>query len=368
MPLQVKRNGAWVTPGSGTVRVKSNGQWVLATGLQVRSGGQWQNSGYVGFPSAPTNFRSTNNGTGTNKTVSFAWNAPVGGAPVTNYRFRTYNSSQQEISSVDLSSSTLSRNHTFTGNAGAVFFADVAAIGTAGESARSNRLRITLGNPATTTYTGGWSTNIEYHNAVGVDASSYWNANENPVGFIGDMDIFTSWLSGGHAVPNDALCYEGVNCITTTSGQVNGKYRKFVSVRYLGNHEGSVWVGYFYPPFFSWAGPQVLSGVQGQTAGFVQHNYLHVVGTPVYAPDVFGLPWLRVDLPADQQPEVIGTPGEVVGVTFGPDLAYSPGGAAWSSFTRYRAECAEIQIGTRFWDPSLGAVTVPATANTVVAA
>jgi len=169
MAIQVKRSGVWTTPSSGSISIKSGGVWKAVNSLSVKSpSGVWVNSGYVAYPSAPTNLRSTASGNGDNRTVTFAWNAGSGGAPVTGYKLVIYNSSNGStntsgaIATVNLGASTLSHTYTFA-SAGTTYYARIFAVGTAGETMGANavggqRLSIIVGNAGFYTDNYVWST------------------------------------------------------------------------------------------------------------------------------------------------------------------------------------------------------------------
>lgn len=117
MPFKIKKDGAWVTPAAGTIKVKTSAtdtSWKEALSIKVKVGGAWVDSGYVSYPNAPTNLRLTSSvGDGDNRNLTFGWDAPVGGAPVTRYEMTVYNSSDVQIGSAISVTSGTSQSYAF---------------------------------------------------------------------------------------------------------------------------------------------------------------------------------------------------------------------------------------------------------------
>jgi hypothetical protein len=156
MAIQVKRGGVWTTPTSGSISIKSGGVWRSVTSLSTKTNSAaWLNSGYVAYPSAPTNFRATSVGNGDNRQVTFAWNAGAGGAPVTDYVIKVYNSSDVRERDVPFGTST-SGTITFN-NDDTTYYVRIFSKGTAGETQGSPRLRVVVGKAGFTTPNFVWS-------------------------------------------------------------------------------------------------------------------------------------------------------------------------------------------------------------------
>jgi hypothetical protein len=159
MAIQVKRGGVWTTPTSGSISIKSNGVWRSVTSLSTKTNSAaWLNSGYVAYPSAPTSFRATSVGNGDNRQVTFAWNAGAGGAPVTDYVIKVYDSSDVRERDVSFGTST-SGTITFN-NADTTYYVRIFSKGTAGETQGSPRLRVVVGKAGFTTPNFVWSNEV----------------------------------------------------------------------------------------------------------------------------------------------------------------------------------------------------------------
>lgn len=359
MAIKTKRAGAWVTPGSGTIRVKSGGVWTTVTALSMKSGGVWRSSGYVGFPGQPGNFRSTNDGNGDNKQVAFAWDVPSSGATVTGYRFRTYNSAFTQLTSTDVSAATLTRTVTFSGSAGTVLYADVAALGAAGEGTKSIRKKVTLGAASYSTDNYGYTSTIDYKTMNGYNSSSNWGGSS--VGYAADGDIFSYWSPQGHVAAGDASCYEG---LIMTSGLGRDPYfnqpRKLHSVRWWTNHDQYVWVGLWTNG--GWQGGNWISGVYGSQAGYIQDRpYVGIHGPG----SGFGIDGFRfMDFgPLGLGVENIGAVTDLIAITCGPNFPYTDEGAGWG--VPYKPHINTVDIGFRSYGVT-GTTPHAATANTVV--
>lgn len=86
--LRFKNNGSWVTVLDGHLRVKSGGVWVYPAKMYIKNGGAWRDTGYAGFPGAPTGFAVN---AWDYDSMSVKWTPPATGAPVTNYEIAVNN-------------------------------------------------------------------------------------------------------------------------------------------------------------------------------------------------------------------------------------------------------------------------------------
>lgn len=369
MTCQIRRPGAstWSSIANGSVKYRAaDGTWKPARFLRVRVGDVWMDCGYIARPLAPITFRVTDRGNGKDGIVTFSWSpSPDGGAP-TSYRFNVYlqndNASDQDLT---FTTSSTTAAVTFPTHPRTEYWVDVTAINDAGDSEKSNRIQITLGPNPRIEYGGGWGP-VEWHDIAPVSASSYWNVNNKPVTNISDGNSATFWSSAGHTLPSDSLAYEGVigNFKTGISYTPNDPsippyYRKLAGVRYRGNPTGQTWIGFLSNSV--WQGSTSLNSVTGPTATFVQHPYVYRASSTALSSDG----WRYVNLTGIYETEQVGVSGTQLSVTWGPALPYSAEGAAWSSATQYRVDVAEIQVGTRSWDPNLNPFQVPAGTNII---
>lgn len=363
MPCQIRFPGdsSWSTIANGSVKYRAeDGTWKPARFIRVRTAaGTWMDCGYTNLPLAPINFRVTDRGNGKDGVVSFAWTPSTDGGASTSYRVNVY-FQNDTVWDEDLSvvTTATAASVTLPTHPRTEYWVDVTAINDAGESlTNSNRIQVTLGPNPRIEYDGGWGP-VEWHTVSPVSSSSDWNVNNNPVANIADGNTATFWASAGHVLPNDSLAYEGVVASFTTS-TVNSFYRKLSAVRYRGTPAGQTWVGFLSNN--SWQGGISLNGVTGATATYVQHSYVHRVTSTTPNPDG----WRYIDLTGIYEPEQVGAPGTRLSVTWGPSLPFSAEGAIWSALTQYRVDIAELQVGTRAWDPTLNPFEVPAGTNII---
>lgn len=362
MTCQIRRPGdsTWSSIANGSVKYRApDGTWKPARFIKVRVGDAWMDCGYTAYPLAPINFRVTDRGNGKDGIVSFAWTPATEGGTPTSYRINVYfqNDNNRDeglsITTTETFGSITVPTHPRTD-----YWVDVSALNDAGESpTTSNRIQVTLGPNPRIEYGGGWGP-VEWANVTPLTASSYWNVNNNPVTNISDGFPATFWSSAGHALPSDSNAYEGVTASFTT-GIVNSFYRKLAGVRFRGTPGGQAWVG--YQANSTWQGTTSLNVVTGSTAEYVTHPYVHRVSSTVVAPDG----WRYIDLTGIYEPETVGASGTRLAVTWGSPLPFSSEGSSWSSSTQYRVDVAELQIGSRAWDPNLNPFQVPAGTNII---
>ena len=330
MALRIKRqtsDSSWTTPAAGSIRVKSGGVWRTAISVKVKSGGAWVDSGYVAYPSAPTNFRSTSVGNGDNRQVTFAWNAGAGGAPVTNYVVNVYNSSDVYQYGVSFGTST-SGTITF-GSASTTYYVRIYAGGDAGYTEGTNsvggsRIRVTTGAASYPYDNSRWSANVSF-------VASYWTQSQWPGEPYGDYTYHgskafdnntgTYWTGQSWAWPGGS---EWLG-FTLSAG---GARRKIVALYNLpsGNRASTVSLDEFVYPNFGWTGRYWQGG------------------------EVFGFQIIPCDF------EI--SPGSTRYFRLWyTDLGYNPN--AWGN---YRVLTAEVHGDYQDWITDTG--TVAATANT----
>lgn len=83
MTVYIKSGGAWRAASNGGLYIKSGGAWRVASFCHIKSGGAWRDSGYRGYPLAPTDIY-INGASFSSLTVNFA-GPGAGGAPVSRY-------------------------------------------------------------------------------------------------------------------------------------------------------------------------------------------------------------------------------------------------------------------------------------------
>ena len=54
MGLALRNVGAWYSPASGKVAIRWNGGWQFGSGAYIKGAGAWRDSGYRGYPAAPS--------------------------------------------------------------------------------------------------------------------------------------------------------------------------------------------------------------------------------------------------------------------------------------------------------------------------
>lgn len=377
MALQVKRDGAWVTPAGGTVRVKSGGAWQTAVYVNTKVGSAWVNSGYVGAPGTPQNLSASSLGNGDTKTMTFTWTAPVTGAPVAGYRFKVYNNASPTptllatLPSATTSSASTSRSVNFgqapySATAGSQYQVEVVAVGSTGiESSATPRRRVTIGSPSSSTPVYGYTNTVTWVTAGSPSASTYWNAYERPAENMTDDNIFSIWSSNARVNSAASDSFQGIVVSSYGSGvgldPVFNKARKLYGLRLWTNHRGWFWAGYAVYLETGWQGSDVLSGVTGGTAEFCNQEYIgHYEGRD---PWVDG--WTYIDYASSfnfSPEDAIGAKVDLYKITFGPYLPYNDEAAAYG--VPYRVDVNEVQIGFRTWGQT-GTTTVAATSNTL---
>lgn len=364
MTCQIRRPGAstWSNLANGSVKYRAaDGTWQPARFIRVRTAaGTWMDCGYTNLPLAPINFRVTDRGNGKDGIVSFAWTPAADGGLPTSYRVNVYfQNDNNRDSGLSVTTTATSASITLPTHPRTDYWVDVSAINDAGESlTKSNRIQVTLGPNPRIEYGGGWGP-VQWDPIAPLSSSSDWNPNNNPVSNLADGNTATFWASSGHSLPNDSLAYEGVVASFTTGEDENHFYRKLAGVRFRGNPAGQAWVG--YQANSTWQGTTSLNVVTGPTAGYVTHSYVRSVSSTVISPDG----WRYIDLTGIYEPETVGAAGTRLSVTWGPSLPFSAEGAAWSASTQYRVDIAELQVGSRAWDPTLNPFEVPAGTNII---
>jgi hypothetical protein len=265
MALRIKHqtsDSSWTTPAAGTIRVKSNGEWKVATSVKVKQGESWVDSGYVAYPNAPTSFRVTSGGNGDTKAVTFAWTAPAAGATVTGYRLKIYDSNNNllETQPADTAAGTTTRSYTFTGAAGSVYYARIFTLGSAGESLTSGttqldatrtRLRITIGAASSTTDTSDWGSNVSF--TPGYLGQSRWPGQDyndftyhGSKAFDGDVNTYWSGQSWAYNGGSDWISFQLGNNLTPRLRVVE------LSSLAFGNGPGTITVDELFFPNWSY--------------------------------------------------------------------------------------------------------------------
>jgi hypothetical protein len=327
MAIKSRRSGSWAVPAAGTIKVKSGGVWRTAISVKVKSGGAWVNSGYVAYPSAPTNFRSTSAGNGDNRQVTFAWNAGAGGAPVTNYVVNVYNSSDVYQYGVSFGTST-SGTITF-GAAGTTYYVRIYAGGDAGYTEGTNsvggsRIRVVTGAASYPYDNSRWSANVSF-------VAAYWTQSQWPGEPYGDYTYH-----GSKAFDNNSGTYWTGQSWAWPGGSewlgftlaAGGARRKIVALYNLptGNRASTVSLDEFAYPNFAWTGRYWQGG------------------------EVFGFQII----PCDFELSPFSTRYFRLWYT---DLGYNP-----NAYGSHRVLTAEVHGDYQDWITDTG--TVPATANT----
>lgn len=375
MALKVKRDGAWVTPASGTIKVKSGGAWQTAVYIREKVGTAWVDSGYVGVPGTPQNLSASSLGNGDTKTMSFSWTAPASGAPVAGYRFKVYNNASptptllatlpSTTTNYTTTSSTVNfGNAPYSATAGSQYQVEVVAVGSTGiESTPTPRKRVTIGSPSSSTPVYGYTSTVNWSTAGSPSGSTYWNSYERPATNMADGNIFSIWSSNSRYNSAATDSYQGivVSSYGAGIGTYNGHARKLQSIRLWTNHRGWFWAGYAVYGETGWQGGDVLDGVTGETAGFANQAYIgHYEGRD---PWIDG--WTYIDYASSfafSPEDAIGAKIDLYKITFGPYLPYSDEAASYG--VPYRVDVNEVQIGYRSWGQT-GTTTVAATANTL---
>lgn len=377
MAFKVKRDGAWTTPASGTVKVKNAGAWQTVISIKEKVNGVWVDSGYAGLPGTPQNLVTSSAGDGDTKTMSFSWTAPASGAPVSGYRMKVYSNSSPTTLIATLPSATTTYpspantvnfgNSPYSATSGSQYQIEVVAVGTTGlESSPTPRKRVTIGAPSSSTPVYGYMSSVGWATAGTPSGSTYWNSYERPASNMTDGNIFTIWSSNARYNSAATDSYQGI--VVSSYGAPIGldpyfnKPRKLHGIRLWTNHRGWFWAGYAIYGETGWQGADVLAGVTGETAGFANQSYIgHYEGRE---PWIDG--WTYIDYAASfgfSPEDAIGAKLDLYKITFGPYLPYNDEAAAGGN--PYRVDVNEVQIGFRSWGQT-GTSTTAATANTLV--
>lgn len=167
MTVYVKSGGAWRAAANGRLWIKSGGAWRIANYCYIKSGGVWRDSGYRGFPAAPTGLYVTSWDFGT---VNLQFSAGSGGAPVDHWVVEKLNSGGGVVTSVNSSGSAsfgVSQDEQCQFRAYAVTPAGITSRPQDGGPGYSNVVRTLIGHTETGYYqnenrTRPWQSGISF--------------------------------------------------------------------------------------------------------------------------------------------------------------------------------------------------------------
>jgi hypothetical protein len=101
VPIRVKSGAGWVVVDDGKLAIKSGSTWKVASYVKVKSGSAWVDTGYKGYPTAPSipYVEAWNGFAG----VYVRWNPSSGGAPTSFYRVHRLDANGNPYDTKDVS-------------------------------------------------------------------------------------------------------------------------------------------------------------------------------------------------------------------------------------------------------------------------
>ena len=285
--LKVRKDGAWVTPTSGSLRYRDG---TTTDGIttriplfaKARYGGTWVDTGYVSKPNNPTNFTIPTISNGNTTTLTFTWNAPSGGAAPTGYKLYVGTSNVTNLNLVVDNIAATATSQTYTFANGSTYYAELRAFNAAGVSPNAttpdinfDRLKITMGAATTSTpVPASWGASHTVkpyggNSSSGVNLASAY-----------DDDFLSSWVSTHHVSAFDGWSFEGIRTVSSVGGPGNSK-KLLTSIQWYGSNDHVSWAGVYDFGLGSWLGGNTLDGdgygyFVGSTAGYVDVPYVSV--------------------------------------------------------------------------------------------